>query len=174
MQQAARPPRKREYDLTGFPPEAVEEARAIMAELDVIHPGWLDYAPYMYPFERRARVTWCLYRLDKQVLRHEGRKPAPRLDWRVRIVKAGPRDPDQSRAFPHPVLPGQDWHPSWYEPPPLKMTAKPVGPSATELAFDLEMPLERVERILRNCPEGKPPRAHLIDVRDRTNPRTPQ
>lgn len=165
MQKHARPRRRRAYDLEDFPPEAIAEAEAIFEELDVIHPGWLDYRPYLYEFHHRARVAWLLHRLEKQVLWREGGKPAPRLNWRLRVIGD---DRDPNAAFCHPVYPGQPWHENFWMPPPLEMTAEPAGPSASELAFNLKMSLERVERLLPTCPADCDPREWLADIKART------
>ena len=148
-------------DMSGFPSAIVAKASAIMDELDDIWPLWRQRHPLSgLEFDHRARVKWLLKRLLLLSWRSGG-VPAPR-DWDVHVC-ASRHDPRES--FAHPLPPGQPRNDDMWTPPPLSAEQLPdVVASASVLAFELRLPIERVEALLPYLPKGADVREWLVDA----------
>jgi hypothetical protein len=141
-------------------------AAEVMAELDEIWPGWRLYEPFgSTVYDHRACIKWCLKRLKLITHRDKKGRPQSRHHWGVQIIASRT---DRNECFAHPITPGDPRMEELTRPPRWGAPAVPRGPSASVLAFDLDMPLERVERLLPKCPEGQDPRAWLEDFKRRT------
>jgi len=152
-------------DMSGFPSAIVAKATAIMGELDDIWPLWRQRYPLSgLDFDHRARVKWLLKRLLLLSWRSGG-APAPR-DWGVHIC-ASRHDPRE--CFAHPIPPGTARNADMWTPPPLTAEQLPDKiESASVLAFELRLPLERVEALLPYLPKGADVREWLPTAAART------
>ena len=141
------------------PPEYAEEIVRIEAELDQIHPPWRRPArSRMGPgivgsagiedVERKARVKWLLQRRKHL---YDGK------NWVVVVTAIKGRD-GGTKLHAHPVIPRPDHTPeaitaaarrSWLRPEEQMHQA-----SLPQIADQLRVPLERVERAVLDAPEG--------------------
>lgn len=120
-----------------------EEIEALSAELDEIWPGWRERKAFNEAEPpRKARIKWCLKRREI-LLRGE--------DLAVRIIYAAGPDgkPNPARPYAHPCDRGVQAEPP-ARVPPLACHGTPAPtaalPSLPRIAFNLQIPLENVER----------------------------